>query len=219
MHNIKTMKSLFNLLIPKERKFFAMFNDSADNLVKSSEVLLELMRENDATKRTAIREHLNELEHIGDNYTHLILNELSKSFITPFDREDIHGLAVVIDDIIDYIHGAASRTVIYKVDEITPEMIDLSNLIHQSCVAIHRALYHLNKINEGTTVHDAYIEVNRIENEADEVFDSALGRLFEFEKDPIRLIKYKEIYAALETATDMAEDAANIIKSIQVKNA
>lgn len=213
------MKKFLNLLIPKEKKFFTLFKKASENLIATSELLLVLMRENDNSKWEKIRNEIVEKEHIGDNITHEILNELSKSFITPFDREDIHELAVVLDDIVDYINGSSSRMVIYKADAITNEMLDLANLINQGCKAIHKAVCQLNNMDFGNIIHDAYIEVKRIENEADEIFDRALGRLFAEEKDPIRLIKYKEIYAALETATDMAEDAANIIKTIQVKNA
>ncbi len=213
------MKKFLNFLIPKEKKFFALFKRASENLIDSSELLMVLMRENDTSKWEEIRNKIVEKEHIGDTITHDILRELSTSFITPFDREDIHELAVVIDDIVDYINGSASRMVIYKADIITNEMIDLASLINQASKAIHKAVCQLNKMDLGNIIHDAYVDVNRIENEADDIFDSALGRLFAEEKDPIRLIKYKEIYAALETATDMAEDAANIIKSIQVKNA
>lgn len=213
------LNKVLNLLVPKEKKFFVLFNKASENLIVSSEILTKMMYEKEPSKREAFRDQLTEFEHIGDSITHEILKELSVSFITPFDREDIHGLAVVIDDVLDYIHGSASRMVIYKVDEITEEMVGLAKLIEEACRAIHKAVSHLHDLNYASTIHTAYLEVNRIENDADDIFDSAIGRLFEFEKDPIRLIKYKEIYMALETATDMAEDAVDLIKSIQVKNA
>lgn len=213
------MNKLLNLLAPKERIFFSLLKEAAENQVKASEQLLAMMREEDTSKWPDFRNAITDLEHTGDNITHRILNQLSISFITPFDREDIHSLAVVMDDILDYIHGAASRMVIYKVEFITPEMIDLANLIHQGCISLQKAVNSLHDVHRSKEINNTLIEVNKIENEADEVFDNALGRLFETEKDPIRLIKFKEVYTALETATDMAEDAADLIKSIQVKNA
>lgn len=213
------LNKVLNLLIPKERKFFVLFNKASENLIVSSTILSKMMLENDPAKREVYRDQLTEYEHVGDSITHEILKELGVSFITPFDREDIHSLAVVIDDVLDYIHGSASRMVIYKVDEITNEMLGLAKLIEEACRAIHSAISHLHDMSHANIIHNAYLEVNRIENDADDIFDSAIGKLFEFEKDPIRLIKYKEIYIALETATDMAEDAIDLVKSIQVKNA
>lgn len=213
------MNKILNLLVPKEKKFFKLFTHAAENLVDASNQLLLMMREKDISKWPEHRTVISDLEHKGDEFTHLILNELSVSFITPFDREDIHSLAVVMDDILDYIHGSASRMVIYKIDTTTTEMIDLANLIQKSCMALQKAISSLDNLNKTEAINFAYVEVNKIENDADDIFDGALGRLFEEETNPIRLIKYKEIYMALETATDMAEDAADLIKSIQVKNA
>lgn len=213
------LAKVFNLLIPKEKKFFVLFKKASQNLINSGDLLVKLMNEPDVNNRMAIRDQLTDLEHVGDSLTHEILKELGVSFITPFDREDIHSLAVVIDDVLDYIHGSASRMVIYKVNEITPPMKELAQLIHEGSIAIHNAISHLHDMNHANIIHNAYLEVNRLENKADDIFDAAIGELFETEKDPIKLIKYKEIYMALETATDMAEDAADLIKSIQVKNA
>jgi hypothetical protein len=213
------LNKVLNLLIPKEKKFFVLFKKASENLIVSSEILSKMMLEKEPYKRETYRDQLTEYEHVGDSITHEILKELSVSFITPFDREDIHSLAVVLDDVLDYIHGSASRMVIYKVDEITEEMVGLAKLIEEASREIHKAISHLHDMGHANIIHNAYLEVNRIENDADDIFDSAIGKLFEFEKDPIRLIKYKEIYMALETATDMAEDAVDLIKSIQVKNA
>jgi predicted phosphate transport protein (TIGR00153 family) len=215
------MGNLLSFFIPKERKFFPMFEKATANLLEISKLLVELLKSSSTEERKRLRNEIENLEHVGDNVTHEILNQLSLSFITPFDREDIHELAVVLDDIADFINGVSSRIIIYKIEpaDITPEILKLAELIQrcteelQIAVAQLRDLKHVEKINE------AYVRINSIENHADDIFDLAIGQLFEEEKDPIKLIKMKEIYAALETATDKAEDAADIIKSIQVKNA
>ncbi|MFM9945296.1 MAG: DUF47 domain-containing protein [Bacteroidia bacterium] len=215
------MSNLLSFFIPKERKFFTMFEQATSNLVEISKLLVEMVKASSTEERKRLRNEIENLEHVGDNITHDILNQLSLSFITPFDREDIHQLAVVIDDIADYINGVSSRIIIYKIepDNITPEVVKLAELIQRCCEELHIAVSQLRDLKQVEKINEAYVRINSIENHADDIFDSAIGKLFEEEKDPIHLIKMKELYATLETATDKAEDAADIIKSIQVKHA
>jgi predicted phosphate transport protein (TIGR00153 family) len=198
-----------------------MFEEATQNLVDISRLLLEMLRSPDLDDRKKLRDEIEHLEHVGDGLTHDILEQLSLSFITPFDREDIHQLAVVLDDIADYINGVSSRAIIYKVafEDLTPEMIKLAELIVRCVEELHIAVAQLHDLKHVEKINDAYVKINSIENHADDIFDLAIGKLFEEEKDPIKLIKMKEIYQALETATDKAEDAADILKSILVKNA
>ena len=142
------LNKVLNLLIPKEKKFFVLFKKASENLIVSSEILSKMMLEKEPYKRETYRDQLTEYEHVGDSITHEILKELSVSFITPFDREDIHSLAVVLDDVLDYIHGSASRMVIYKVDEITEEMVGLAKLIEEASREIHKAISHLHDMGQ-----------------------------------------------------------------------
>ncbi len=215
------MSNLLSFFIPKERKFFSMFEKASVNLVDISKLLVEMVKTSSDEERKQLRNEIENLEHVGDTITHDILNQLSLSFITPFDREDIHQLAVVLDDIADYINGVSSRIIIYKIEakDITPEVVKLAELILRCTEELHIAVVELRDLKNVEKINEAYVRINSIENHADDIFDMAVGKLFDDEKDPIKLIKMKELYATLETATDKAEDAADIIKSIQVKNA
>lgn len=215
------MANLLSFFIPKEKKFFVMFDKSTKNLVEISKLLFQLVNTSSTEESKTLRHEIEKLEHVGDSCTHDILKQLSLSFITPFDREDIHSLTVIIDDIADYINGVASRILLYKIkpEDITPEIIKLAELIQQCCEELQIAVAELRNLKNIDRINEAYVKINSIENHADDIFDRAIGDLFDKEKDPIKLIKMKEIYATLEMATDKAEDAADIIKSIQVKNA
>ncbi|MFZ4059204.1 MAG: DUF47 domain-containing protein, partial [Ferruginibacter sp.] len=158
-------------------------------------------------------------EHRGDEITHQIFLELSKNFITPFDREDIHYLASAIDDVADYIHGSTSRILYYKIDNISDHIKKLSELIMQSTKELEKAVVELRNMKNLRKITDACVRINSIENQADYVFDTAVAQLFEFESNAIELIKQKEVLGSLETATDKCEDAANVIESIIVKYA
>jgi hypothetical protein len=157
------------------------------------------------------------IEHRGDVQTHEIIKKLNKSFITPFDREDIYSLSAALDDILDLIDGSAQRFVMYNVEASTPEARELAFLILQGAEAINRALHVIGGRLE--PIADYCVQINAMENEADRVCREAVSRLFDEEKDPIQLIKWKEIYETLEKATDKCEDAANILESVVVKNA
>jgi predicted phosphate transport protein (TIGR00153 family) len=201
------MASFLQIFMPKENKFFVLFDKAVSNLKVGCETLIEMTN----------ADTLEDIEHQGDHITHDIFNELSKTFITPFDREDIHSLTSAMDDILDYIHGSAKRVELYKVDVITDEIIKLAELILKGVIELEKAVKGLKNIKNSSVINEACVLINSIENHADDIFDNAIGRLFEFEKDPIRLVKYKEILSGLETATDKCEDAANVIKTILVK--
>lgn len=210
---------IFALFSPKDRKFFPLFEKATENLLHASGVLVEALQTSSPERRRELLKEIERLEHLGDNITHLILHELSSNFITPFDREDIHALATVLDDVVDYIHGSAKRIELYKVDTISPAMVKLAELIQKSAQELNVAVHELKNMKNIGNIKEACVRINSIENHADDVFNTAIGRLFEEEKDAVRLIKYKEILSALETATDKCEDAANVMESIIVKNA
>ena len=214
-----SLNSIFQYFIPKDKKFFPLFEKDSANLVQLAEKLVEAVNTEDPTLRKNLFKDIEDLEHAGDEITHQIHLELSKNFITPFDREDIHRLASAIDDIADYIHGSASRMDLYNVTIITTPIKDLAGLILQSCQDLHKAILQLRNLKNIRLIADCCVRIKSIENKADYVFDKAVGELFDNEKDAVNLIKYKEVLSALETATDMCEDAANVLESILVKNA
>jgi predicted phosphate transport protein (TIGR00153 family) len=214
-----SLNSIFQYFVPKDKKFFPLFEQSSANLIEMALILQQIVQQDDVAQREDLFNQLEKLEHKGDEITHQIHLELSKNFITPFDREDIHQLASAIDDVADYIHGSANRINLYNVDEITEPIKKLAELITQAVIDLDKAIRELKNLKNKRAIADSCVRINSIENQADYVFDKAVGELFDYEKDAVKLIKYKEVLAALETATDMCEDAANVLESILVKHA
>ena len=201
-------------LIPRERKFFRMFSDVSENLTEGARLLHDILKNpNDLTTRIG---RLQEIEHRGDEMTHDIIRMLNQTFITPFDREDIHRLSSSLDDVLDFVNGAAVRMTLYRVTVPPPAAIDLAALIVKQSEELALAV---SLLESNQKVLDHCVEVNRLENEADRVSRRAIAELFEHEKDPIQLIKIKELYEVLETATDKAEDAANVLEAVVLKSA
>ncbi|HET7819378.1 MAG TPA: DUF47 family protein [Bacteroidia bacterium] len=213
------MANLLQFLIPQDKKFFPLFERASGNLQDVSKVLVEMVNAPTLEKRKERIKEIERLEHIGDGVTHEIFNELSSNFITPFDREDIHQLVSCLDDIVDFIHGSAKRIELYKVDVIPDNIIKLAELIQKGAEELHYAVKELRNMKNAGKIREACVKINSIENHADDIFDISIARLFEEEKDAITIIKMKEIYSALETATDKCEDAANTISSIVIKYA
>lgn len=209
---------ILQYLLPKDRKFFPLFKQATENLVKGSKLLVEMVNAPVEKRRELIKE-IEHIEHTGDNITHMIFNELGRNFITPFDREDIHALTSAIDDILDLIHGSAKRIEMYKVTEISEAMIILSDIILKGSIELNVAVVNLEGMKHIDEIKEACVRINSLENNADDVFNMAIARLFDEEKDAIKLIKVKEILQVLETATDKCEDAANVIESIIIKYA
>lgn len=214
-----SLNTIFQYFVPKDRKFFPLFEQASSNLIKLGEKLVEAVNTEDISTRKELFKEISHLEHVGDEITHQIFLELGKNFITPFDREDIHRLASAIDDVADYIHGSANRMLLYNVEEITPPIKELSDLILEAVTDLDKAIRELRNLKNIRAIADSCVRINSIENKADDVFDKAVGQLFDFEKDAIVVIKYKEVLFGLETATDKCEDAANILEGILIKHA
>jgi len=215
-----SLNSIFQYFVPKDKKvFFPLFEQAANNVVHMANTLVETVNSNSPETREELIKQIDKLENKGDEITHQIHLELGKNFITPFDREDIHLLASAIDDVADNIHGAANRMSLYRIDDFNDHIKKLSDLIVQASIDLEKAIKELKDLKNVRSIAASCIRINSIENQADYVFDRAVADLFLYEKDAIRLIKYKEILASLETATDMCEDAANVMESILVKNA
>jgi predicted phosphate transport protein (TIGR00153 family) len=202
-------------LIPKDEKFFIMFREMTWNIIEGAELLKDMLDSYHDPQASQIR--IKEIEHKGDTITHEIIKKLNKSFVTPLEREDIYALSGALDDILDLIDGSAQRFVMYNVEKPTPESKELAFLILKSCQVISKGVSLLGGKLEH--ISECCVEVNSLENEGDRVCREAVSRLFHEEKDPIQLIKWKEIYETLERATDKCEDAANILESVVVKNA
>jgi uncharacterized protein len=211
------LNNILQAFVPKENKFFVLFEEATKNLETVSDMLVEMMNETDIEKRHQMIAEIERLEHKGDLITHEIFHELSSSFITPFDREDIHSLATSIDDILDYMHGSAKRIELYNVKTISKAMKDISALIKEGNDELRKAILGLKSSDNFKEVLQSCVKINSIENRADDVYDRAIGWLFDTEKDAISLIRDKEVLQNLETATDKCEDAANVIESIIVK--
>ena len=211
------LDGILQFLIPKDKKFFPLFEQATANLVKTAEALCTLSNTTTNEKRKEAIREIERLEHVGDNITHMIFNELGTNFITPFDREDIHELASVIDDVVDLIHGSAKRIDLYKIEEMSTPMIKLAELILRGSQELNVAVCNLRSMKNISAIKEACVKIHSMENHADEVFNNGIARLFEEEKDPVKIIKIKEILATLETATDKCEDAADVIHSILIK--
>src|SRR5689334_20912623 len=193
-------------LIPKEMKFFEMFAEVSTNLTDAARLLQRMLSNHNEIPRAV--ERFRELEHRGDDMTHAIITKLNQTFITPFDREDIHRLASSLDDVLDFMNSAAVRLVMFKIHNPPPVSAELAGIIVLQCEELAKGVSLLEK-NGHVMKHCE--EVNRLEDMADNVSRRAIADLFEHEKDPIQLIKLKELYEVLEYATDKAEDAANVI--------
>jgi uncharacterized protein len=201
-------------LIPREVKFFDMFAELSASLTEAARLLRETLENpRDLDLRA---EQIQAVEHQGDKITHAIISKLNQTFITPFDREDIHRLASSLDDVLDFMNAAAVRLVMYKITQPPPEAAELAGLIVLQTEELAKGVSLLEK-NGAVMKHCD--EINRLEDVADHVSRKAIADLFEREKDPIQLIKVKELYEVLEYATDKAEDAANVLEAIVLKSA
>ncbi len=203
--------------IPREEKFFDLFEQSARNMVKTARGLKELL---DSWENVAIKvAGITELEHEGDSITHQIVAQLHQTFVTPFDREDIALLSHVMDDVTDFIHAAADAMLIYKIDRPTKRAQELADVIVAAAAEIEKAVPLLRRRSELKNVLEHFVELNRLENMADKIFRSALGELFEDSKDTAYIIKWREIYEHMESATDRCEDVANVLEGVALKHA
>lgn len=200
-------------LIPREEKFYDDFKMMADQLKRGAR-LLEAMFAVDPPLSDKAHE-IKEVEHQCDFLTHEIIQRLNKTFVTPIDREDIHELARTLDDVMDAIDNAASLIPLYRIDKIRPGARELTRVIIQQTDEVRTAV---EALEQRKGVLDRAIEINRLENEADRIHRHAISVLFEEERDPIAVIKWKEIYDLLEEATDACEDVANLLENVVVKH-
>ncbi len=201
--------------IPREMQFFDLFDDQAKKIIVTAQKFRELTASGKFGDEEIQR--MRDLEHEGDAITHDIIDKLNRTFITPFDREDIHGLAQELDNVIDMLYTTSKRMRIYKLHTPNNDLIQFADLIVQSATAVGMAINGLRTHKNHQPIKDSCIEVNHIENLGDQLRDSVIQRLFDEVKDPVEIIKWKEIFEEVETILDICEDIANLIDSIMVK--
>jgi len=202
-------------LIPKDTSFFQMFSAMSDNLVTGARTLVDLFADYRDVEKTI--DTVQKIERQGDELTHSILTKLNQTFITPFDREDIHQLASSLDDVLDFVNASGARLVMYRITDPPPAAGELAKIILLQSQELQKAVSLLQKQKNGDVLTHC-VEINRLENEADQVSQKGIATLFDNEKDPINLIKTKELLEFLERATDKAEDAANVLETVVLKN-
>lgn len=211
------LKDILNFFSPKDKTFFPLFEQATHKLTKLSEFLHEAAN---ATKndRDIYFTKIDELAENIEKTSHTMNLELSKNFITPFDREDIHALTTSIDDIADNINGCATRIQLYNVKQFSKTMELMSEVLLKQIIEIDAAVRDMKNMKNIQRVRESIIRINSLENHADDLFDESIARLFAEASDPLELIKTKEVLSSLEVATDKCEDVANVLESILVKN-
>ncbi len=209
--------SLTKFFSPKDKLFYGLFEEVANNGALMAEKLAAIVAETDPTKRAAMVKPIEDMEHTNDELTHKIFTELGRNFITPFDREDIHHLASALDDVADYIYAAAKKIKLYHVNPTDDGIHQLAALIVEGTKEVRIAVGELRDMKNIRKITDALVRINRIENEADDISDSFTERLFSMDVDTKEIIKKQQIYQVMEDATDKCEDAANVIESIIIK--
>ena len=207
------------IFVPKNRIFYDLFENVANNSAAMGKKLKELVAEPDFDRRASIITQIEDLEHANDTLTHNIFTELGRNFITPFDREDIHYLATALDDIADTVYASAKKINFYKVNPNDIGIQKLAEIIDQSASLVCKAVIALRDMKNVRLITESLVKINSLENQADDVFDMSIERLFETEPNAKEVIKKREIYQVMELATDKCEDAANVIESIIIKYA
>ena len=203
-------------LLPHDASFFAHFEHQGKKTVEGCRAFLEMIEQPGNMETRA--ERVKQIEHECDEITHAVVEALHKTFITPIDRNDIYTLITKMDDIMDFVEAAADRLALYEVQTMTKEVGDLARCLVQSAEHVLGAVSSIRDLGKPNGILQHCIEINRLENVADGILRSALARLFREEKDPIAVIKWKEIYETLESATDRCEDVANIIEGVVLEN-
>jgi len=208
------MTGLLQRLLPREEGFFELFRKQAENIHRGAEAFLKMLLHYTGVPEQV--QNIKAIEHAGDEITHQTFLMLNRTFITPFDREDIHELVSTMDDVIDLIDAAASRFVLYRVETLRVGTLDLAGVLVSATKELAAAIHAIEK-PDSAMKH--CIEINRYENESDRICRTLIAQLFDEEKDPVQIIKWKEIFEVIETAVDKCEDVANVIESIILKSA
>jgi len=210
--------NILQILLPQEKKFFPLFGKASDNLYQISKLLHNVFLELDVEKRRNLILEIAHLEHVGDEIKHETLNELKTTFITPFDREDIHDLVYTIDETVNRVNGSAKRILLYEIDKIPLSFIKFSEVIENSTLELDKAVRKLNDMKNSDIIKDSCVKVNNNESVADEIFENSIANLFRETKDTIEIIKIKDILTVLESTMDSCEKVSNVLETILIKN-
>ncbi|MCX9011746.1 MAG: DUF47 family protein [Candidatus Methanoperedens sp.] len=202
-------------ILPQDKHFFNMLENESQNVLDGSTAFLDMLKDYKNIKEK--QQKIKDIEHQGDDFVHEIFEELNKTFITPIDHEDISKLASAFDDVLDYIDGTATRLVLYDIQKPEENMVKLAEVLAKQASELKQALTGLRNLKNPKEIERRCIEVNRLENIADDIYKTSVAELFK-RKDAIEIMKLKEVYERLEFATDKCEDAANVISDIVVKN-
>ncbi|MGB2636220.1 MAG: DUF47 domain-containing protein [Candidatus Acidiferrum sp.] len=208
------MPGFLQRFMPHDGDFFVLFQKQAENVVVGANAFVQMLEHYTGVPEQVQR--IKAIEHNGDEITHQIFRKLNQTFITPFDREDIHQLCSTMDDVIDLIDAAASRFVLYRVAEVRRGTLELCKVLAAAAVELKEAIHAMESPDKA--LHRV-IEINRLENESDRICRTLIAQLFEEEKNPVEIIKWKEIFEVIETAVDKCEDVSNVIESVILKNA
>jgi predicted phosphate transport protein (TIGR00153 family) len=200
-------------LTPRETSFYDMFTAAAENLVTGAQILKELLGTPES-ERPAVRKKMRAAEHAGDELTHAVMRQLNSSFITPFDREDIYRLASTLDDVLDHMDAAVDLVTLYTPLDLPKELADQVEVLERAAEVTAQAMPRLRSLKD---LQEYWIEVNRLENQADQVYRQLLARLFSGEFDAMTVMKLKDVVEELESAADAFEHVANTVETIAVK--
>lgn len=203
--------------LPRDERFYDLFEASVRKVIEGATRLEELIRDfRDVPVRAKL---IKDTEHEGDVITHNTIEMLNRTFVTPLDREDIHGLICSLDDVLDYIEACAERLNLFKIARTTQEAVMLAGILVKAVRELEQAVFKLRRLKGADSILEHCIEINRLENEGDYLNRAAVAKLFEPQNDPLEVIKWKEIYETLENAIDKCEDVANVLEAIVLKNA
>ena len=209
--------TIIQAMLPHDEKFYIYFEEAAQTLFDAS-LLMKKFPFSTEEERKILSIQISVLEHEADTIAHKIFAELSASFLTPFDREDIHLLTSAVDDVMDYLDGSSHRFVLYKIQEFPKEMANLIDILHESITELKRGIFLLRDFRKPEPLQKIIHKINDYENQANKIFEEAIAKLFEEETNAIQVIKLKDVYVSLETATDKCEDAANVLETILIKH-
>ncbi|AHF16130.1 DUF47 domain-containing protein [Niabella soli] len=213
------LNSFIKLFTPKNTVFFELFEKISNNVALMGTLIKKFASEPDPDKRNAYVQQIIDLEHDNDELTHNVFTELGRNFITPFDREDIHFLATSLDDIADYIYSAVKKIKLYRVNPNETGILKMVELIEAATEQVRIVVMELRDMKKIRDITEGLIKINSIENQADDVFDLSIEKLFDTESDAKEVIKKRDIFQVMETVTDKCEDAGNVIESIIIKYA
>lgn len=208
---------MFKFMLPKEHGFFDQFDAHATICVESARLFVDMLEHFADAPAKARR--IADVEHEADNITHETLAMLHQTFITPIDRDQIHALITHMDDVVDLIHGASRRLILYEITAPTKTLIELAKTLYLSVVEMQTAVKNLRDLKNAALILKSCVEINKLENDGDALRDSAIAALLKDEKNAVEVLKWKEIYESVETALDCCEDVANVIEGVVLENA